>query len=103
MNVLIVIFLILSVCCHFFVGVGVFPDVKRNTMALASLMLLFAGVSSGYKIFTANFCIILMLLACVIRWVKGKKRLKEIDNIGMLYVTLSFIPFLVFMIEWMNY
>ncbi len=72
-------------------------------MIFASLMLLFAGVSSGYNIFTANFCIILMLLACAIRWVKGKKRLKEIENIGMLYVTLSLIPFWVFMIEWMNY
>ncbi|HBE9077771.1 hypothetical protein [Serratia fonticola] len=96
-------FLTLSVCCHFFVGSRIFPDVKKSTMTLASLMLFFAGVSSGYKIFTANFCIILMLLACVIRWVKGKKRLKEIDNIGMLYVNLSFMPFLVFMIGGMNY
>lgn len=94
--------LIAVTCCHFITGVKIFTDTKRDVMVFSSLMLVLAGLISGYVVFTAVYSLLMIIMAIVIHWFSKRKSIKKVNNMGIIYVNLSSLPTIVYLAQWIN-
>lgn len=73
-----------------------------SVMAFSLLMLVFAGIISGYVIFTAVYSLFMILMANIIHWLSKIKIIKEVNSMGIIYVNFSSLPAIVYLAEWIN-
>lgn len=102
MHILNVGLLIAAICCHFMTGVKIFTDIKMSAVVFASLMLVLAGLISGYVFLTSVYSFLMIIMAIVIHWLSKRKIIKQVNNMGMFYVNLSSLPAIVYMVQWIN-
>lgn len=94
--------LIVATCCHFITGVKIFTDVKMSAMAFSSLMLVLAGLISGYVVFTSAYSLLMIFMAVIIHWLSKKKRIRKVNDMGIMYVNLSSLPTIVYLAQWIG-
>ncbi len=73
-----------------------------SAMAFSSLMLVLAGLISGYVVFTSAYSLLMIFMAVIIHWLSKKKRIKKVNGMGIMYVNLSSLPTIVYLAQWIG-
>lgn len=102
MNIFYIGILLMATYCHFITGTKIFIDVKQHVILFSSLMLVLAGLMSGYVFFTSAYSLSMILMAIVIHWLSKNKIIKEVKNMGVMYVNLSSLPTIVYLAKWIG-
>lgn len=73
-----------------------------SAMAFSSLMLVLAGLISGYVVFTSAYSLLMISMAVIIHWLPKKKRIRKFNDMGIMYVNLSSLPTIVYLAQWIG-
>ena len=91
-----------SVFLYFRVGRFLFPELRKGLLIFSCLILIISGVFSNQQIYTAFFSLIIVMVAMVIHGLKWHIVINGRGEFGVLYANFSFIPSLVFLINYIG-